>query len=107
MSRPGFVIGQITVKDYPEYIDKYGMPVASLVTKYGGEFLVASRSAEELEGEWYGNWTVVIRFPSKDAALAFYNSTEYAPLLDARTNKLSNGGNLVIVEGFAPNALPQ
>ena len=107
MAKPAFLIAQIDVKSYPEYLDEYGRLVYPLATKAGGEFLVATRHAETLEGEWSGNWTVVIRFPSTEAARSFYISPEYAPLLAARTDRLSNGGNLVMVEGFELNPMPQ
>ena len=107
MPQPGYLIAQINVKDLPQYINEYGFPVFDLGTKNGAEFLVATPDAKTIEGEWSGNWTVVIRFPSAEAAHAFYNSAEYAPLRDARVNKLSSGGNLVIAEGFDPSVIPR
>jgi len=107
MSQPGYLIAQINVKDYPQYIDEYGLPVFALGSKNGAEFLVATPEAKTLEGEWSGNWTVVIRFPTAESALTFYNSAEYAPLREARMNKLSNGGNLVIAEGFDSSVIRQ
>lgn len=106
MSEPGYLIAQINVKDYRQYIDEYGLPVFALGSEHGAEFLVATPDVKTLEGEWSGNWTVVIRFPTAESALTFYNSAEYAPLLDARINKLSNGGNLVIAEGFDSSVIP-
>ena len=105
MPIPGYLIAQINVKDYPQYIDEYGMPVFAMGTKHGAEFLAATPDAKTMEGEWAGNWTVIVRFPSQEAAIEFYNSEEYAPLRDARMNSLSDGGNVVIVEGLDVAAL--
>jgi len=106
MSQPAYLIAQINVNDYPQYIDEYGLPVFALGSEHGAEFLVATPDAKTLEGEWSGNWTVVIRFPTAESALTFYHSSEYAPLRDARMNKLSSGGNLVIAEGFDSSVIP-
>ena len=106
MSQPGYLIAQINVKDYPQYINEYGLPVFALGSEHGAEFLVATPDAKPLEGEWSGNWTVVIRFPTAESALTFYNSSEYAPLREARMNELSSGGNLVLAEGFDSSVIP-
>jgi uncharacterized protein (DUF1330 family) len=58
-----------------------------------------------LEGEWGGNWTVVIRFPSKVVAEEWYNSPEYQPLKELRIDDLTEGGSVVLVDGFDPVAL--
>ncbi|MBL6750262.1 MAG: DUF1330 domain-containing protein [Nevskia sp.] len=105
-STPGYLIAQIDVKDYPEYIRRYGMPANALLQKYGAEPLVASAAAQIVEGSAGGNWTVVIRFPSLAAADAFYNSAEYQPLKSLRVNALTNSGSILIVGGFDANALP-
>ena len=104
MPLPAYIIAQINVKDYPQYMDQYGRPTLALGSSHGGEFLVASATGETLEGEWSGNWTVVARFPSKESARGFYDDPAYAPLRQARVNDLTNGGNVVLVEGFKPLA---
>jgi uncharacterized protein (DUF1330 family) len=50
---------------------------------------VASADAETLEGVWSGNWTVLIRFTSWEAAVEWYESPDYAPLKRARIQDLS------------------
>lgn len=54
---------------------------------------------EILEGTWSGSWTVVIRFPNREAARGWYESAAYAPLKRARIETLARGGNLVLVPG--------
>ena len=45
------------------------------------------------EGEWNGNWTVVIQFPSMESAVAFYESEGYAPLRALRIDELTEWAN--------------
>ena len=59
MSEPVYLIAQIAVKDFDAYLDRYGMPVFGLFQAAGAEVLVATRDTQVLEGEWFGNWTVI------------------------------------------------
>ena len=102
MSQPVYLIAQIEVKDRQQYLDQYGAPLAAQLAELGAELLVTSPDREIREGVWAGNWTVVIRFPSRAVATAWYESAEYAPLKDARINTLTTGGNLVFVPGRDP-----
>ena len=97
---PCYLIGLLRVKNYEEYIQRYGMPAVPYLQAAGAEVEVAAAQAELLEGEWGCNWTVVIKFPSKAAATAFYNSPGYTPLRELRINQLTDGGSMVLVEGF-------
>ncbi len=75
----GYVIAQITVTDpdaYPAYVAKVG----AVVKQYGGEFLVRGGKSESYEGTPPGERSVVIRFPSYQAAQDWYHSAEYAPI---------------------------
>lgn len=101
MSEPAYLIGQIDAKDLAHYRAVYGQHVLPLIAEHGGELIVGTPDAVVLEGGWSGNWTVVIRFPSREAALAFYESPEYAPYRRARVETLTRGGNLVLVAGRA------
>jgi uncharacterized protein (DUF1330 family) len=104
MSQPAYLIVQLNVKDFPQYREQYGKPVVAQLTKLGAEFLVTSPHAETLEGEWSGNWTVLIRFPSWETALEWYKSADYAPLKRARIQELTDGGNLVLLPGRDPDS---
>lgn len=79
----GYVIAQISVTDadaYPAYVAKVG----PIVDRFGGEFLVRGGRCESYEGTPPGDRTVVIRFPSYEAAQAWYHSDDYAPVRDMR-----------------------
>jgi len=48
MSQPGYLVPHINVKDYPQYIDEYGLPVFALGSEHGVEVLVATPDAKTL-----------------------------------------------------------
>jgi uncharacterized protein (DUF1330 family) len=75
----GYVIAQITVTD-PEAYKDYVAAVSPIVETYGGEYLVRGGPAQYFEAEPIGERTVVIRFPSVQAATEWYHSEEYAPV---------------------------
>jgi uncharacterized protein (DUF1330 family) len=100
MPQPGFFIAQGAVKDFQDFFARYGSKVQSVAEDFGGQFLVASTAARATEGQWDGNWTVVIRFPSTDTAVAFYDSEGYAPLRALRIDKLTEWANVAIVPGL-------
>lgn len=98
MSQPAYLIAQLDVPNLERYLNEYGRPVFSQLSELGAEFLVTS-PAEILEGEWLGNWTVIIRFPDWMTAVEWYNSEEYAPLRNMRIQELTSGGNMVLFLG--------
>ena len=93
----GYVISNIDVKNpeaYKEYIDK----VKPIVEKFGGEYLVRAGEYKVIDGEWKYPRTVVIRFPSYEKALEWYNSEEYQPIKPIR---LANSiANVIIIQGI-------
>lgn len=78
----------------PEPFMAYAQKAAELVAQYGGEYMV--RGATEsicLEGDWPDEKkTVISRWPSMEAALAFWNSDAYAA-----AKKLRDGHAVVAV----------
>ncbi len=93
----GYVIAQINVTD-PEAYKGYVAAVTPIVEKYGGEYVVRGGPAQHFEGESIGERTVVIRFPSVQAATEWYHSEEYAPVRAMRM--AASNGLQTIVEGI-------
>ena len=92
----GYVIAQITVTDAETY-PKYVAQVQPTLDAFGGEFLVRGGRAESYEGSPPGDRNVVIRFPSYDAAQAWYHSDIYS---DAKALRQSASTSVqTIVEG--------
>jgi uncharacterized protein (DUF1330 family) len=91
-----YVIGEIEVTDPATYED-YRKQVPSVVTKYGGKFVVRGGKVETLEGGWSPKRLVVLEFPSAEQAQKWYRSAEYAPLIALRQR--ASRGKLILVEG--------
>ena len=75
----GFAIFNIEIKkpeQYKEYIEK----VKPIVEMYGGEYVVKAGETTLVEGTWTYPRTVVIKFPSYEKALEWYNSDLYKPI---------------------------
>lgn len=102
MISPVYMIAMIDVKDYERYLEEYGIPVGEMFAEIGAEILVATPEAEVLEGDWQGNWTVVVKLPSADAIHQLYESEKYAPFKKARVEVLTNDNTLAVFPGFQP-----
>ena len=96
MSQEFYIVGQMEVKDHQTYLEEYGKPFLNILKKYQGEVLAATQNGKTLEGEPFGNWTVLLKFPSKDLVYGFITSEEYAPLITLRVNELTTGGRAFI-----------
>lgn len=60
--------------------------------------LAVERSPEVLEGEWPATQTVLVEFPSVEAARAWYTSDEYQAA--ARLRQAAADTNVVILTGL-------
>jgi uncharacterized protein (DUF1330 family) len=69
----------------PEGYSEYPPLASAAISSHGGEILVADRDSEALDGS-PGNVTVVVRFASKEAAKAWYESDEYQKIRYLRTD---------------------
>ena len=103
MEKIAYIIGQIEVKDYKVYLVQYGKPFMKVLEKYQGELLAATKNGKTLEGEPFGNWTVLLKFPTKDLAYNFITSEEYAPLMALRINELTTGSKAMLFPGEVPD----
>jgi uncharacterized protein (DUF1330 family) len=77
----------------------YTPAVIPTLGAHGCEVLVADTMSEVIEGG-PGNVTVVLKFSSKDAAKAWYNSPEYQAIKHYRTD--NSEGTMVLVDHWAP-----
>ena len=80
-----------------KFIGTYGKLVPSLVEKHGGEYIVRGGESMVIEGKWAYPRTVVIKFPSYEKAIKFYNSDEYKPIKQIRLENAES--NAIIIEG--------
>ena len=92
----GYAIAQIEVNN-PENYKEYLAKVSDIVAKFGGEFLVRGGEFSHVEGEWKNSRNIVIKFPSYEKALEWYNSEDYKPVKKIRLdNSISDA---IIIKG--------
>jgi uncharacterized protein (DUF1330 family) len=91
-----YVIAELEVTD-PAAYDEYRKRVPSVISQYGGKFIVRGGRIETMEGDWSPKRIVGVEFPSMEQALKWYRSEEYAPLIKLRQRGAR--GKLIIVEG--------
>jgi len=77
---PAYVIYEAQVLD-PEAYEAYKTSAAASVAAAGGRYIVRGGPVEVLEGDPPQGRTVVVEFPTMEAALAWYHSAAYT---DAR-----------------------
>jgi uncharacterized protein (DUF1330 family) len=71
-----YVIYQAEVLDLTQY-EKYKAKTPESIAAFGGRFVVRGGEAVVLEGEAPRGRTVVVEFPSVDAAKRWYESDQY------------------------------
>ena len=72
-----YVIYQAEVVDAERY-EEYKAQVSPNIAAAGGRYLVRGGAAEALEGDLPAGRTVVLEFPTRQAALDWYWSKDYA-----------------------------
>jgi len=92
-----YVIYQGEVLD-PERYEEYKAQAAPNIAAAGGRYLVRGGRAEALEGELPSGRTVLLEFPTMDAALDWYRGEDYAAI-----RKLREGvarASIYVVDGI-------
>jgi uncharacterized protein (DUF1330 family) len=80
----GYLIANYRIEN-PEAYEAYPPAVVPTILAYGGEVLVADYESEVVEGQAL-SVSIVLKFPSKDDALTWYNSSEYREIIHHRTD---------------------
>ncbi len=91
-----YFVAQINIQDPAEY-EQYLKGYDVVFERYGGTVLAVDDSVKVLEGEWPYGRTVMIRFPSEEALLAWYNSPEYQAL--AKHRRTGSTANIALIRG--------
>jgi uncharacterized protein (DUF1330 family) len=92
-----FYIGSYDIIDPTEF-QKYPPLVLALLPRYGGEVLASDTAGVLVEGA-IRTMNAIIRFPSKEAALALYNDSAYQEAKRIRQASTRNT-SMVLVEEF-------
>ncbi len=93
---PAYLIANIELHDAEQYQD-YVAHVPALIQKHGGTYRVRGGHTRVLEGNWSPARLVVLEFPDRAAALAFYDDPDYAVYKALRQSISSS--SLILVDG--------
>ena len=103
---PAYMIIEAKLK--PSEIDqftKYASKVPSLVSRFGGEYVVLGGNHEPLEGDWDGTRVVLQRWPNATMAKSFWESEEYSEVKKLREG--TGDFRVMLVEGLEKEDLPK
>jgi uncharacterized protein (DUF1330 family) len=95
-ARKGYWIAHVDVSD-PEGYKAYVAANKLAFTKYGVRYLVRGGTCEVVEGKARGR-TVVLEFPSYQAAHDCYRSPEYQAAIALRKDNAT--ADIIVVEGY-------
>lgn len=79
----GYIFASVQVTN-PEQYEEYKRWSSEAMRVHGAEVCIRGGKVEVLEGDWNPGRTVVLKFPSFEAARAFHNSPEYRKARAAR-----------------------
>lgn len=91
-----YVIVQETVNDEQRFAE-YRAKVSATLVPFAGRFLVRGGHLSAVEGQWPHPRLVILEFPSRQAATAWYRSAEYQAILPLRQQSCAS--NLIVVDG--------
>jgi uncharacterized protein (DUF1330 family) len=93
-----FVIVQIAINDRDTYHQYEIAGHQEIFDKFSAKLIGLDENVDVVEGSWPCTRTVVIEFPSKELAQAWYHSDEYQAVAGLR--HASATSNLVIASGY-------
>jgi uncharacterized protein (DUF1330 family) len=92
----GYWIVRVDIRD-PQQYTKYTTANAAPFRKYGARFLVRAGQYQTVEGASRSR-NAVIEFPSYQAALDCWHSSEYQEVMKLRTGVST--ADIVVIEGY-------
>ena len=86
----------------PSWVPAYVQNVTKMVEQRGGRYLARTSSLEKIEGERaLPQILVILEWPSKESAVAFYESEEYRPYRQRRIDGAKNEFLLIAGEDIS------
>ncbi len=92
-----YVIVDMKISDPAQY-KGYMAAAPAAVKAFGGEYLVRGGRHVVMEGQWQPARIAMLRFPSLEAAQAFYDAEQYRAARALRAGA-TEFFNMVVVEG--------
>lgn len=91
-----YILANVKVTNPQQYED-YRRLSSLAMKEHGAEVLVRGGKTTVLEGDWTPERIVLLKFPTPDAAQAFYDSPEYGAAREAREGAATM--RMVLIEG--------
>ncbi len=93
----GYIIANVQVTNPTQY-EEYKKWSTAAMQATGAEVCVRGGKVEVLEGDWTPERIVILKFPTFEAAKAFYEAPEYLKAREARAGAAIM--RMVVVEGL-------
>jgi uncharacterized protein (DUF1330 family) len=100
---PAYALAHLRTPQINDEVLEYIERIQATLDPFDGQFLVHGAEVDVKEGPWPGT-VVVIEFPDRGAAQAWYDSPAYQAILPLRTDNID--GSAVIVAGVGPDYDP-
>lgn len=99
-----YFVCTMSIHDRDTYL-KYTALTPATVARHGGKFLTRGEPVETVEGgPAFAERMVLIEFPSREAALAWYHDPAYQGAAEFR--RLASKGRMLLQEGGSNTANP-
>jgi len=94
-----YVIAHLHTVELGADITRYLERIDATLAPFHGQFLVHGAPPEVLEGDWRGD-LIVVAFPDRQLASAWYASAAYQNIIRLRTD--NSEGDVILVDGVSP-----
>jgi uncharacterized protein (DUF1330 family) len=91
-----YIVARLFVTD-SELLTEYGAAARATLKTREADYLIRSPTVETLEGDAPPTRVVVLRFPTREAALEWFNSEEYQAAAELR--RKASSAEILLVEG--------
>ncbi|WP_414932746.1 DUF1330 domain-containing protein [Vibrio europaeus] len=82
---PAYMLTFVRVHDHESHQKHYLPNAPAILQKHGGKALAVTEEIDVREGVMPQGRVILVEFPSKQAAEAFYNDPDYQPLKKLRS----------------------
>ncbi len=96
---PAYAVAHMRQVSMGPAIVEYLQRIDATLAPFGGRFIVHGGEAEVLEGSWPGH-LIVIEFPDRARAHAWYNSDSYQEIVALRTD--NSRSDVILADGVSP-----
>ena len=95
---PSYAVAHMRQVTMGPAIVEYLQRIDATLAPFGGRFIVHGGEVEVLEGSWPGH-LIVIEFPDRGRACAWYNSDAYQEIVALRTD--NSESDVIVAEGVS------